>query len=166
MKRNFLFPVLAAAVFGTDQFLKHNVREGVGKTSGAAAGKTRVNVRRRLREKIPVSVEYSQNRGAAMNLGEKKPHIIRTISVFLCTMMTVLYIASLGMVGGDLFKAGFSLLLGGAYSNTFDRLKDKFVTDYIRFDFGPAAFRKIVFNIADFAIVIGSVITAMTMEEE
>ena len=40
-------------------------------------------------------------------------------------------------------------------------MKAKAVTDYIRFDFGPERLRQIVFNLGDFAIMIGALLTVL-----
>ena len=46
-------------------------------------------------------------------------------------------------------------LLGGAYSNTYDRVKKGFVTDYLNFPKMPGKIKNIVFNISDFCIMVG-----------
>jgi signal peptidase II len=70
-------------------------------------------------------------------------------------------VATLGKKGKVLLKTGLAFILGGAYSNTYDRLRRKYVVDYISFDLKSGnkladKFKKIVFNISDFAIIIGS----------
>jgi len=47
---------------------------------------------------------------------------------------------------------GFSLILGGAIGNLFDRISFGYVIDFIDFRFWP------VFNVADSAITIGAII--------
>ena len=54
-----------------------------------------------------------------------------------------------------------SLLLGGAFSNTYDRLKRKYVVDYFSFGVKWEPLRAIVFNISDFCILIGALIIAI-----
>ena len=83
------------------------------------------------------------------------------ISVGLTVILTLVFILTLGKAGKRLLKTGLSLLLGGAFSNTYDRMKAKAVTDYIRFDFGPERLRQIVFNLGDFAIMIGALLTVL-----
>ncbi|HJA92944.1 MAG TPA: signal peptidase II, partial [Candidatus Eisenbergiella merdipullorum] len=57
-------------------------------------------------------------------------------------------------------KTGLSLLLGGAWSNTYDRLKRKYVVDYFSLNVKWKPLRQIIFNISDFCILIGALIIA------
>ena len=91
-----------------------------------------------------------------MNALEKKPEIVLVLSFALTAVCVILFLATLGRAGSRLLKAGLALLLGGAFSNTYDRLRRKYVTDYISFDAGSARFRDTVFNIGDFAIAAGA----------
>ena len=59
-----------------------------------------------------------------------------------------------------MLKAGLSLLVGGAFSNTYDRLKRKYVVDYISFGVKWKGLRKVVFNVSDFCIIIGALLAA------
>ncbi|MDE7359775.1 MAG: signal peptidase II, partial [Lachnospiraceae bacterium] len=58
-------------------------------------------------------------------------------------------------------KAGLALLLGGAYSNTYDRLTRKYVVDYVSFPVKNRRIRRIVFNISDFCIMIGALLLVL-----
>lgn len=108
-----------------------------------------------------VAVRYLENRGAMLNFGDSHSLVVRLISIGLTVVLTLVYILTLGHAGKNLLKAGLSLLLGGAFSNTYDRLKDGYVTDYLSFRFGPKALRNIVFNIGDFAIMIGALLVVL-----
>lgn len=55
-----------------------------------------------------------------------------------------------------LLKAGLSLLLGGAFSNTYDRVMREYVVDYVSLKTGIAAIDRVVFNLADLCILIGT----------
>lgn len=100
------------------------------------------------------------NRGAFLNTGQCRPKLIAAVSVLLTVFLTVLYILTLGMAGKKLLKWGLTLLLGGAYSNTYDRLVRKYVVDYVSFNL-PFGFRKVIFNIGDFCIMIGAFLSAI-----
>jgi signal peptidase II len=101
------------------------------------------------------------NRGIALNLGERRRGIVAALSVVLTAAMAVLFIVSLGQRGNHLLRAGLAVLLGGAFSNTYDRLKRKFVVDYISFGVRWKKLRSVVFNISDFCIIIGALLTAL-----
>jgi signal peptidase II len=101
------------------------------------------------------------NYGAFLNLGQKRPEFVRGLSMGLSIACTILFILSLGTKGKPLLKSGLSLLLGGAYSNTYDRMVRGYVVDYFGFQVKNEKIRNIVFNISDFCIMIGALISVL-----
>lgn len=101
------------------------------------------------------------NKGAFLNLGEKRNLLMRSLSVGLTAAVLVIFVCTLTRKGSALLKAGLSLLLGGAFSNTYDRLRRKYVVDYFSFRTGIGALDRVVFNLADFAILIGALCAAL-----
>ena len=101
------------------------------------------------------------NKGACMNLGEKKSNVVVGLSLILTAALALVFLFTLTRHGNGWLKAGLSLLLGGAFSNTYDRLKRKYVVDYFSFGVKWAPLRAIVFNISDFCILIGALIIAI-----
>lgn len=101
------------------------------------------------------------NKGACMNLGEKKSDVVAGLSLILTTALALVFLFTLTRHGNGWLKAGLSLLLGGAFSNTYDRLKRKYVVDYFSFGVKWEPLRAIVFNISDFCILIGALIIAI-----
>lgn len=63
-------------------------------------------------------------------------------------------------------RTGLAMLLGGAYSNTYDRLRRKYVVDYVSFGVPVKRLRRIIFNISDFCIMIGAMITVIAQYQE
>ena len=108
-------------------------------------------------------VRKHHNRGAFLNMGEKRRRAVMVCSVILTAALTVLYICTLGKAGKGLLKWGLTLLLGGAYSNTYDRLVRKYVVDYVSFNV-PGKLKKVIFNIGDFCIMIGAALCVMGWE--
>lgn len=98
------------------------------------------------------------NRGAFLNLGQKRPEFVKGLSAGLCLACTLLFILTLGTKGKRLLKTGLSVLLGGAFSNTYDRMVRGYVVDYFGFCIGNERFKNIVFNISDFCIMIGAAV--------
>lgn len=98
------------------------------------------------------------NYGAFLNLGQKHPEFIKGLSAGLCLACTVLFVLTLGMKGKTLLKAGLSVLLGGAFSNTYDRMVRGYVVDYFGFHVKNEKIRNIIFNISDFCILIGAAV--------
>ena len=96
-----------------------------------------------------------------MNTGQKRPEIIKWISVALTFAAAVLFVCSFGLAGKGLMKSGLSLLLGGAFSNTYDRLKRGYVVDYFRLNVPVRRIRNLIFNASDFCIIIGALLIVL-----
>ncbi len=100
----------------------------------------------------------SFNKGAAMGLLADRPQLLRNFSL-----------ASLGLMGISLIRAragrrklaaaGSAMVIGGGAGNLMERMKEGRVTDYIRFPSLPGRLGKLVFNISDFAIFAGMILT-------
>lgn len=105
-----------------------------------------------------VLLEKYHNSGALLNLLEKKRKVVAGISLFFSLLMIVYFVCTLTTRGNHMLKLGLSFLLGGAFSNTYDRMKRKYVVDYMSFSFGPPRIRNVVYNISDFFIMIGALL--------
>lgn len=119
-------------------------------------------------EKLPRTVLHGHvflqkyhNRGAALNLGEKKPWLVTLCSVLLTLCALCFLIFSFGNMENRLLLTGLSLLLGGGFNNTYDRLRRKYVVDYISFPKMGKRFSRIVFNFSDFCIIAGAVMVCV-----
>lgn len=144
-----VYILIAAAVFAGDLLVKNHMEKT-----------------KKMYEEEPVLggravVRLYHNRGAFLNLGEKKSLLVRVLSVVLTAVIFVLFLGTLTKKGSGLLKAGLSLLLGGAFSNTYDRLHRKYVVDYFSFRTGIKGIDRVVFNLADFAIMTGALIAVL-----
>ncbi len=135
-------------IFISELFWKNHVEKEIEEGSGKKA----------LRGFV-ILTKY-HNRGAFLNAGEKMPFLIRMLSLTLTIFAAALFLCSFGLAGKGLLKWGLSLLLGGAFSNTYDRLKRGYVVDYFRLNIPCRPLRKIIFNISDFCIMAGAVMIA------
>ena len=81
-------------------------------------------------------------------------------------MATVIFLLTFSIKGNGMLKAGLAFLLGGAYSNTYDRLVRKYVVDYVSFPVKNKKLRSIVFNISDFCIMIGALLMVLGSVKE
>ena len=106
------------------------------------------------------------NKGAFLNIGEGRRGIVSLLSLVLTLGVTVLFLVTFTCRGSRVLKVGFSLLLGGAYSNTYDRLVRKYVVDYVSFPVKNKKIRNIVFNISDFCIMIGAFLMVIGSAEK
>lgn len=106
-------------------------------------------------------IRRHHNRGITLNLGANRRALVAAASAVLTILITAVFILSLGQCGNNLLRAGLSILLGGAFSNTYDRLKRKYVVDYLSFGVPWRWLRRIIFNISDFCILIGALLAAL-----
>ena len=95
-----------------------------------------------------------------MNLMEKRRELVAWISLFLTLSLTIGALL-FGRKWNRMIKAGLALVLGGAYSNTYDRMFRNYVVDYISFNVKNKKIRQIVFNMADFCIMIGAILVVI-----
>jgi len=122
-----------------------------------------------------IVVKRYHNRGAMLNIGDKNQYFIAVLSLVFSSFVTGIFVATLGRKGKGLLKTGLALILGGAYSNTYDRLRRKYVVDYFSVHLIDAQkcsnrFMKkihekcssIVFNLADFGIIIGALLLVLS----
>ncbi len=135
-------------IFGLEWKLKNHIEETKeeGKTEEKCGGL--------------LLIRKHHNRGAFLNAGQNRQKLVMMISVIFAVLLTALFVLTLGQAGKGLLKWGLTLLLGGAYSNTYDRLARKYVVDYVSFNV-PFGLRKVIFNIGDFCIMIGALLSVI-----
>ncbi|MFG6369878.1 MAG: signal peptidase II [Lachnospiraceae bacterium] len=120
-----------------------------------------------------IVIKKYHNRGAMFNIGDKNQDLVAILSLVLSAFVSGVFAAVLHRKQARVQKIGLALILGGAYSNTYDRLKRKYVVDYfsvlietkrIKNRFLRKFADKIntmVFNLADFGIMIGAILFVM-----
>ena len=133
------------SLFAGDSLIKHFVEKGV-----------RGNDRFHLGEKIVIKKYH--NKGAMFNIGDRHQPFVALLSIVFSAFVTGIFAVTLGMKGKRLLKTGLALILGGAYSNTYDRLRRKYVVDYITFP----KISTVVFNLSDFGIMIGAMLLTIS----
>ena len=108
-----------------------------------------------------ILIQKYHNKGAMLNLGQHRPKAVAAVSVLFCILLTAVFLLSLGQKGNNLLRVGLAFLLGGAFSNTYDRLKRKYVVDYFSFQVKWTPLRRIVYNLSDFCIIIGALLAVL-----
>lgn len=111
--------------------------------------------------KDKIKLTKYKNRGAFLNFLDKRPKLIAVISIIFSLLILAYFIMTLGQQGNTLFKTGLALLLGGAFSNTYDRLSRKYVVDYFSFQSRFKRLNQVVFNLADIFIMIGAIFVVL-----
>ena len=96
------------------------------------------------------------NYGAFLNSGDKKPFLVKFISLILSVVLTLIFLLTFTRYGKRELQLGLAILLGGAWSNTYDRLKRGYVVDYLNFPKLPGKLKTVVYNVSDFCILIGA----------
>ncbi len=102
------------------------------------------------------------NQGAFLNMGERKPWVVAALSVILTILLAGFFVCTFTMAGGGMLRWGLTLMLGGAFGNTYDRLRRKYVVDYVSFNVPFKRLRQVVFNISDFCIMIGAMLSVIS----
>lgn len=140
-------------IFGTEWKVKNYIEETVkeGETKEKCGGF--------------VLIRKHHNKGAFLNVGQGRRKVVMGLSVCLTIVLTILFMLTLGNAGKGLLKWGLTLLLGGAYSNTYDRLVRKYVVDYVSFHV-PFGLQKVIFNMSDFCIMVGALLCVIGCEKE
>lgn len=98
------------------------------------------------------------NRGMCMSLFKEHPEAVKEISLVMAAILTIWDALCLRKKGGHLKKAGLSLCLAGAWSNTLDRWTRGYVVDYIGFQTPNEKLTKITYNLGDFFLMAGSIL--------
>lgn len=95
---------------------------------------------------------YTENRGAAFSILQNRRFLFITVTV-LFIIFTVYYLLT-HRRENILIKISLSIVLAGAVGNLIDRIRLGYVVDFM--DFRLINFP--VFNVADCAVVIGSIL--------
>lgn len=143
------FAALAAGIFLLDLLIKNHIETHlqVGEEKPVCQGR--------------LLIKRYHNKGAFLDVGEKRQKAVALLSLLLTIFMTMVFLGTFSFRGNTALKAGLALLLGGAYSNTYDRLTRDYVVDYVSFPVKNKRIRRIVFNISDFCIIIGALLMAL-----
>ena len=101
------------------------------------------------------------NYGAFLNIMEKKKKLLHLISIVFTCIISLFFFLTLFHKGNRILKLGLALLLGGSFSNTYDRLSRNYVVDYFSFCSPFPKLNRIVFNISDFCIIVGTLLVVL-----
>ncbi len=165
-KHNAIFPIaLAVGVGVADQLLKH------ASENHRLPGQRKDSDGRMFFSNL-------HNTGAALNVGQRKPQLVMAASAALLLSTTIAFFQSLGKKGQPMLRTALALLLGGGYSNLYDRWKRGHVVDYVSVKlperisihrkqlqdgYGRERIRYLVYNVADISIAIGTVLMSIAM---
>lgn len=112
---------------------------------------------RRYYAKKSVSLSLVYNKGAFLGFLKNKPFFLHIFTIATLVLIVIMAIPYWFLGKGKLTGLGFSLMLGGALGNYADRVRKGYVVDFIAFK--PK--HKVHFNLADFAIFKGALLTVI-----
>ncbi len=144
---NVIFPLTTLLVVVADQLSKFWIR------SNLATGES-------LFEVGFFRLTRVHNTGAAFGLWQGQSFlltIVASVGVAALLLYAFFFHHRFPFLGNRLGKLALGLVLGGTAGNLSDRIFLGYVTDFIDFNFWPA------FNIADSAIVVGTIILAYSL---
>lgn len=139
---------LSAAVFSLDQIWKKKINR-----------EKEENFPKKLKgTRGIIEIRKAHNPGFSMGKLEKYPKLVGFVSIFATGFLffSLPYFSYTVEDNFLLQKIGTALILGGAGSNTLDRIRDGKVTDYIHIRIG--VLKKAIINLADMAIFFGSIL--------
>lgn len=141
-----IYIVIAAAVFLLDYVVKR-----------------RVDQRRRLGEETPVLkgriiLRKYYNDGLAFDRLERWPGLVKLLCGGVMVILCGLWMVLLRQKENRGLKLGLSLVVGGGASNLYDRFTKGHVVDYFSIGSRFPRIRRIIFNISDWFIFLGSIL--------
>lgn len=144
-----IYILIAAAIFALDFVVKKQIdrKRSLGEES------------RILKNRIILRKYY--NKGVMLDALDRWPRLVQilcgTVLVILCGMFLFL----LREKGNRGLKLGLALIIGGGASNFCDRLTKGHVVDYFSFKSRLRRIQRIVFNLSDLFIFLGSLLVLL-----
>lgn len=138
----YIWIVLALA--GLDQGIKQNIEDQEDQT---------------LPRDLPcakgwIRLHKNHNAGFPFGVMKNRPQLVQTIPLMMTSALAGALAALSGRREGLAEKLGLAVALGGAVSNTWDRMVRGYVVDY--FSIRWKGLKKVVFNLGDFFIFLGA----------
>ena len=106
-----------------------------------------------------VMIEKFYNTGASLSMCKDYPRLVTGMHIFVMGALSGVYLCVQNRRDCRGLKLALSLMLGGGFSNLWDRIHKHHVVDYVRFRTPWKKLSKLVFNLSDFAIFLGAILT-------
>ena len=139
-----IFVGIIGAVFLIDYFIKQQAEKQLNNQEVQEVAKGNL-----LLQKL-------YNRGIAFGLFEGKANITVVATAMAMGAMIASFFAIVLKSGKGLSKLGYALIIGGGLNNLYERVTKGYVTDYFSFNVKWDKLKRLVFNISDMFILIGT----------
>ncbi len=143
-----IFAVVAISVFLLDFFIKKRI-EGYFESGGN---------RKICKGRVLLCKHH--NYGAIFNRMESHPGLVKRFCGGFWLALGIMWLLLLRKRDNMALKLGLSFLLGGGGSNLYDRIARGYVVDYVSFRTPWKWLNRIVFNVSDLFIFLGSILAA------
>ena len=140
-KENFYFLIIVLLIFGLDRYTKIEIINNFSETS--------------IYINDFINFDLVWNSGIGFGLFQSSSSLLYN-SISLLIAFVILFLIYLLIVSDKLDKISFSLIIGGAIGNFYDRMIFKAVPDFI--DLHYKNFHWFTFNVADILITLGIII--------
>lgn len=152
-RSNMVYILVAAAIFAADFFIKKYIdkKRKLGEQSTI------------LGERIIVRKYY--NKGAIFDSLEKRPALVRILCGSVLVLVCGAFFLLLREKGKHGLKLGLAMIIGGGASNFYDRIAKGHVVDYFSVKSRFPKLQKIIFNISDWFIFLGTVLMLLFHKE-
>lgn len=144
-----IFLIVPAGVFLLDYFLKRYIE------------KNRIPGKEEKLIGNQVVITRMSNYGIAGSRFHKHPKLVCIMHGATMLAMGAVYIRLLMEQGRTGLKLSVGCILGGGASNFYDRICKGAVTDYVRFLVPCQRIRRLVFNVSDFFVFLGCMLSVI-----
>lgn len=139
-----IYFIISIGIFVLDCVVKNKVEKELEYNKPEKKWKDRIVLRK------------TYNKGGALNTMDTNQEFVAGFSAALTFSIVIAQLWLVGKKGFHFLKFAFSLIIGGACSNVYDRIKRKYVVDYFSFNTKIKKLKDIVFNISDMFIFLGT----------
>ena len=140
------YAVIAAGLFAGDFFVKNYAEQHLKQGKHIPVWKGRI------------ILQKYYNNGAALNFMEHSPRLLQRVCGGILLVLGVLWCLLQRKQGNPCVLLGLSMILGGGASNMHDRMTKGYVVDYFSFHTPWERLNRVVFNLSDLFIFLGSIL--------
>lgn len=109
------------------------------------------------------SFSYLENRGAAFGIFKDKQLLL--ISITMVAILLMMFYLFINKTNLKILKISLSLIISGAIGNLIDRIKYRYVVDFIFFHYKDK-YHFPIFNIADVLVSLGTILLIIFIIKE